>query len=159
MKALLRKRKMRGVSELVVVLALILVAIVAVFAVRTWLQSQQARIPGMDIATAHYTVNYDATGTTMIVPLTVENNLNNQVNFTDFAIILNNGTVLTKTSTGVTIRSGGATITLPNTLKAREEKLYTISFGIAPATTIQELRIQIIDLSTGQTQWIAAIGG
>jgi len=153
---------MRGVSELVVVLALILlilVAIVAVFAVRAWIQSQQARIPGMDIATAHYTVNYDAAGTTMIVPLTVRNNLNNQVNFTDFAIVLSNGTVLTKTSTGVTIRSGGATITLPDTLKAREEKLYTISFGIAPATTIRELKIQLIDLSTGQTQWIAAIGG
>jgi len=153
------KKKMRGVTELVVVLALIIVAIVAVFAVRAWIHSQQSRIPGMDIATAHYTVNYDATGTRMIITLTAENNLNNQVNFTDFAIILNNGTVLTKTSTGVTISSGGATITLPDTLKAREEKLYTISFGIAPVTTIRELKVQLIDLSTGQIQWITATGG
>jgi Tfp pilus assembly protein FimT len=149
-----RKRKMKGVSELIVVLALILVAILAVFAFRAWIQSQQSKLPGMDIATASYTVNYDATGTKMIITLTVENNLNNQVNFTDFAIVLNNGTVLTKTTTGVSISS-----TLPDTLRAKEEKLYTITFGIAPITTIRELKIQITDLSTGQTQWITATGG
>jgi Tfp pilus assembly protein FimT len=147
------KRRMRGVSELVVVLALVLVAILAVFAFRAWIQQQQSRLPGMEMATASYSVNYDATGTRMIITLTVENNLNNPVNVTDFVIILANGTTLTRMSTGVSISP-----TLPDTLRAKERKLYTISFGIAPITTVREVRVQVVDLSTGQTQWIAATG-
>jgi hypothetical protein len=147
------KRRMRGVSELVVVLALVLVAILAVFAFRAWIQQQQSRLPGMDIATASYSVSYDATGTRMIITLTVDNNLNNQVNVTDFMIILSNGTTLTRTS-GVSINP-----TPPDTLRAKEEKLYTITFGIAPITTVREVKVQVVDLSTGQTQWITATGG
>jgi len=148
------KRRMRGVSELVVVLALVLVAILAVFAFRAWVQQQQSRLPGMEIATASYTVNYDATGTKMIMTLTVENNLNNQVNVTDFTIVLSNGTTLTRTSAGVSISPA-----LPDTLRAKEEKLYTITFGIAPITTVREVKVQVVDLSTGQIQWITATGG
>jgi len=148
------KRRMRGVSELVVVLALVLVAILAVFAFRAWVQQQQSRLPGMEIATASYSVNYDATGTRIIMTLTVENNLNNQVNVTDFTIVLSNGTTLTRTSAGVSISPA-----LPDTLRAKEEKLYTITFGIAPITTVREVKVQVVDLSTGQTQWITATGG
>jgi len=148
------KRRVRGVSELVVVLALVLVAILAVFAFRAWIQQQQSRLPSMEIAAASYSVNYDATGTRIIITLTVENNLNNQVNVTDFMIVLNNGTTLTRTSAGVSISPA-----LPDTLRAKEEKLYTITFGTAPITTVREVRVQVVDLSTGQTQWITATGG
>jgi hypothetical protein len=48
---------------------------------------------------------------------------------------------------------------LPDTLRAKEEKLYTITFGIAPITTVREVKVQVVDLSTGQTQWITATGG
>jgi hypothetical protein len=146
------KRRMRGVSELVVVLALVLVAILAVFAFRAWIQQQQSRLPGMEIATASYSVNYDAAGTRMIITLTVNNNLNNPANVTDFTIVLSNGTTLTRTN--VPISPG-----LPDTLRAREGKLYTITFGITPGTTVREIRVHVVDLSTGQTQWIAATGG
>jgi Tfp pilus assembly protein FimT len=148
------KRRMRGVSELVVVLALVLVAILAVFAFRAWIQQQQSRLPGMEIATASYTVNYDATGTRMIITLTINNNLNNPANVTDFTIVLSNGTTLTRTSAGVSMSPG-----LPDTLRAREGKLYTITFGITPGTTVREIRVHVVDLSTGQTQWITATGG
>jgi hypothetical protein len=148
------KRRMRGVSELVVVLALVLVAILAVFAFRAWIQQQQSRLPGMDIATASYSVNYDAAGTRMIITLTVNNNLNNPANVTDFAIVLSNGTTLTRASAGVSISP-----TLPDTLRTREGKLYTITFGVTPGTTVREIRVLVVDLSTGQTQWITATGG
>jgi hypothetical protein len=150
------KKTMRGVSEVVVVLALILVAVVAVFAVRGWLASQQSRLTNVDMAAASYTVSFGQ-GNMAIVSLLVRNNLPNPIQVLGYNITLSDGRVLSQVSTGVnttpTILAGGYQVS------AKSDATFTITFTISPGVAIRDIRVLVQDASSGQSQWITAIGG
>ncbi|MEM4847690.1 MAG: hypothetical protein QW794_08045 [Thermosphaera sp.] len=153
MRVVARKR-MRGVSELVVIISVLLVAIVAVFAFRAWLASQQQRLGQLDIATASYSVQYTTPGNA-ILSLLVRNNLPNPISVVSISIVLSNGTVLTQASSGVAV-----TPSLPQTVSAKSDALITVTItGLTSGTTVRDVNVQVTDQSTGQSQWIKAVGG
>jgi len=150
------KKTMRGVSEIVVVLALILVAVVAVFAVRGWLASQQSRLTNVDMAAASYTVSFGQSNMA-IVSLLVRNNLPNPIQVLGYNITLSNGTVLSQASTGV-----NTTPAIPAAgyqVSAKSDATFTITFSVSPGVAIRDIRVLVQDASSGQSQWITAIGG
>jgi hypothetical protein len=150
------KKTVRGVSEVVVVLALILVAVVAVFAVRGWLASQQSRLTNVDMAAASYTVSFGQ-GNMAIVSLLVRNNLPNPIQVLGYNITLSDGRVLSQASTGV-----NTTPTIPAAgyqVSAKSDATFTITFTISPGVAIRDVRVLVQDASSGQQQWITAIGG
>jgi len=146
------KKTMRGVSEIVVVLALILVAVVAVFAVRGWLASQQSRLTNVDMATASYTVSFGQNNMA-IVSLLVRNNLPNPIQVLGYNITLSDGTVLSQAS-GVNI-----TPSIPVQVSAKSDATFTITFSVTPGVAIRDVKVLVQDASSGQQQWITAIGG
>ena len=150
-----RSGRMKGISEVIVVLALILVAVVAVFAIRGWLAGQQSRMTNIDMATATYSVAYGSSG--MIVGLNVRNNLPNQLLVQAVNITLNNGTV-------INLPGGQATITpsLPYTINAKSDGSFTITInlGSPPANVgVARITVQVLDSASGQSQVITAVGG
>ena len=147
------KKTMRGVSEIVVVLALILVAVVAVFAVRGWLASQQSKLTNVDMATASYTVSFGQNNMA-IVSLLVRNNLPNPIQILGYNITLSNGTVLNPSSTGVS-----TTPAVPASVDAKSDATFTITFTIQSGVAIRDIRVLVKDPSSGQSQWITAVGG
>jgi len=150
------KKTMRGVSEIVVVLALILVAVVAVFAVRGWLASQQGRLTNVDMAAASYTVSFGQ-GNMAIVSLLVRNNLPNPIQVLGYNITLSDGRVLSQASTGV-----NTTPSIPAAgyqVSAKSDATFTITFSVSPGVAIREVKVLVQDASSGQQQWITAIGG
>ncbi|MEM1690864.1 MAG: hypothetical protein QXF05_04795 [Thermofilaceae archaeon] len=153
MRVVARKR-MRGVSELVVIISILLVAIVAVFAFRGWLASQQQRLGQLDMASASYSVQY-TTPSTAVVSLLVRNNLPGPLRVVGFNITLSNGTVLGPASTGVATAPS-----LPASVSAKSDALITITVsGLAPGVAVRDVNVLVEDPSTGQTQWIKAVGG
>jgi len=150
-----RSGRMKGISEVIVVLALILVAVVAVFAIRGWLAGQQSRMTNIDMATATYSVAYGSSG--MIVGLNVRNNLPNQLLVQAVNITLNNGTT-------INLPGGQATITpsLPYTINAKSDGSFTITInlGSPPANVgVARITVQVLDSASSQSQVITAVGG
>ena len=149
------KKTMRGVSEIVVVLALILVAVVAVFAVRGWLASQQGKLTNVDMAAASYTVSFGQ-GNMAIVSLLVRNNLPNPIQVLGYNITLSDGRVLSQASTGVNTTPS---IAAGYQVSAKSDATFTITFTISPGVAIRDVKVLVQDASSGQQQWITAIGG
>lgn len=148
------KRTMKGVSELVVIIAILLVAIVAVFAFRAWLGTQQQRLGSVDIATASYSIQY-TTPTSAVLSLLVRNNNPGSISILGYNITLSNGTVLGPASTGVSTSPA-----LPLSVAAKSDALITITVsGLASGVTIRDVNVLVQDPSTGQSQWIKAVGG
>jgi predicted PurR-regulated permease PerM len=170
-----RSGRMKGISEVIVVLTLILVAVVAVFAIRGWLAGQQSKMTNIDMATATYNVAYGSSG--MIITLNVRNNLPNTLAVKNLTITLNNGVVLVASSSGSSLTSLTGTSTSPavsgssitpalaspsNQISAKSDGSFTItiSFAGSPANVgIARITVQVQDLASGQSQVITAVGG
>jgi len=150
------KKKMKGVSELVVIISILLVAIVAVFAFRAWVSTQQQRMGSIDMATASYSVQYTTPGNA-IISLLVRNNLPSQLNILGFNITLSNGTVLGPASTGVSVTPSLASAI---SVSAKSDALITVTVtGLASGVTIRDINVLVQDPSTNQLQWVKAVGG
>jgi len=151
-----RSGRMKGISEVIVVLTLILVAVVAVFAIRGWLAGQQSRMTNIDMAATTYNVAYGSSGM-IIISLGVRNNLPNQLQVQAVNITLNNGTV-------INLPGGQATITpsLPYTINAKSDGSFTITINLGstpPSVGVARITVQVQDTASGQSQVITAVGG
>ncbi|MEM4452036.1 MAG: hypothetical protein QXE66_00005 [Desulfurococcaceae archaeon] len=134
-----------------------MVSIVAVFAFRAWVSTQQQRMGSIDMATASYSIQYNTTSGNAVISLLVRNNLPSQVNVTDINIVLSSGTVLTRTSPSVMV---APSLSSPVTVNAKSDALFTVMItGLTSGTTVREVSVQVTDPSTGQSQWIKAVGG
>ncbi|MEM4452783.1 MAG: hypothetical protein QW182_06230 [Thermosphaera sp.] len=106
------------------------------------------------MASASYSVQY-TTPSTAVVSLLVRNNLPGPLRVVGFNITLSNGTVLGPASTGV-----ATTPSLPASVSAKSDALITITVsGLAPGVAVRDVNVLVEDPSTGQTQWIKAVGG
>jgi hypothetical protein len=154
-----RSGRMKGISEVIVVLTLILVAVVAVFAIRGWLAGQQSRMTNIDMATATYSVAYGSSG--MIVGLNVRNNLPNQLQVQAVNITLSNGTLINLPG-GLPSSQANITPSLPYTINAKSDGSFaiTINMGSPPANVgVARITVQVRDLASGENQVITAVGG
>jgi len=146
------KKTMRGVSEIVVVLALILVAVVAVFAVRGWLTSQLSRLTNVDMATVSYTVSYSLSNRA-IVSLHVRNNLQNPLRVLSYSITLSDEKVINPSFVISTHPL------IPADVSAKSDATFTITFNVPSGVAIKDVKVLVHDVPSGQQQWITAIGG
>ncbi|WP_342785486.1 hypothetical protein [Thermofilum sp.] len=127
------------------------------FAFRAWVSTQQQRMGSIDMATASYSIQYNTTSGNAVISLLVRNNLPSQVNVTDINIVLSSGTVLTRTSPSVMV---APSLSSPVTVNAKSDALFTVMItGLTSGTTVREVSVQVTDPSTGQSQWIKAVGG
>ncbi|MEM0235990.1 MAG: hypothetical protein QW628_11785 [Thermofilum sp.] len=109
------------------------------------------------MATASYSIQYNTTSGNAVISLLVRNNLPSQVNVTDINIVLSSGTVLTRTSPSVMV---APSLSSPVTVNAKSDALFTVMItGLTSGTTVREVSVQVTDPSTGQSQWIKAVGG
>ncbi|MEM1643665.1 MAG: hypothetical protein QW369_04705 [Desulfurococcaceae archaeon] len=149
--------RMKAVStELVVIISLIIVGLVVVFALRGWISGQISKLGGVDMAAASYSLSY-TTPSSIIISLIVRNNMPSPINVTGFNITLSNGTVMHPASPGVSV---SPSIGAGYTVSAKSDALFTITLsGISSGTTVRDVNVLVQDPSSGQMQWIKAVGG
>ncbi|AFH42080.1 hypothetical protein [Fervidicoccus fontis] len=145
-----RKGKERGISEIVSVMALLLIAVVAVFALRGWLSTQQSRMTNIDMATASYSVQTTFSG--YVISLDVRNNLQGNLAVNQVQVILSNGTALSFSATGITPA-------LPNTISAKSDQIYVITVNAGSGVAVKQINVRVQEPISLQSQWITAIGG
>lgn len=155
----------RGVSEVVVALILILVAVVAAFGIKAWLDSTMAKMPTTDIAIARY--SSAVAGNNLIVYLTVQNLLPRDLRLEGIDITLTDGTrvagvATTTNSLGTVTGVGGVTAVLSPSLSVmipgRSEVMIYVTIN-RPTSIPTTIYVRVSDVATGTTQVIKVSGG
>lgn len=159
-----RRFWVRGVSEVVVALILILVAVVAAFGIKAWLDSTMAKMPTTDIAIARYSSS--VAGSNLVLYLTVQNLLPRDVRIEGIDITLTDGTrvagvATTTNSLGTVTGAGGVTAILNPALSIIIPKKSEVMIYIAvnrPASVPAAIYVRVTDIATGTTQIIKVSG-
>ncbi|MGC9010099.1 MAG: hypothetical protein ACP5I7_05730 [Sulfolobales archaeon] len=85
MKSMHRSLK-KGLSDLVIILLILAIAIPAVLVLQSWLNSQMTALPTIEKLRATYTIDYIGSSGTLIT-INVYNDGNNPINITNISII------------------------------------------------------------------------
>jgi flagellin-like protein len=155
----------RGVSEVVVALILILIAVVAAFGIKAWLDSTMAKMPTTEVAIARY--SSAVAGNNLVLYLTVQNLLPRDLRLEGVDITLTDGSrvagVATATnSLGTITGAGGVTAVLNPALsviipgKSEVMIYFTVN---RPSSLPAAIHVRVTDAATGTTQVIKASGG
>ena len=134
----LSKRIRKGLSELVVIMVLLAIAIPIAFIVQSWLTQQAGVLPQVSSVSANIEkkwFNVD-TGTTYIL-VNIRNNGDNPINIIDSYVITPSGT-LTKVSP--------VNETLPLTIEPKSSKV--VLFSIAQQVTITSMMLKVYDITS-----------
>ncbi len=155
----------RGVSEVVVALILILIAVVAAFGIKAWLDSTMAKMPTTEVAIARY--SSAVAGNTLVLYLTVQNLLPRDLRLEGVDITLTDGArvagVATATnSLGTITGAGGVTAILNPALSViipgKSEVMVYLTVN-RPASVPVAVHVRVSDIATGTIQVIKASGG
>lgn len=151
-----RKWLRRGLSEAVVIMIVIMIAVTLGFGLKTWYDTQMRKLPATDIATAEWSATY---GTNRwILTVNVDNNLERSIVVQSIRVTLANGTVYTLPgAAGVTATptpGTSATVTLKGSLS-----FVVVIPTSSPTPSIATVEVQVQDSTTGATQWVKAVGG
>jgi len=166
-----RKVLRRGISELVVILIIVVIAVVAGLGIRAWLSSQMAKTPTTEMATAEWTANYG--GNMWIVTVRIKNNLDRAIFLNATEVTLNDGSyaLISFPATGsptVAIATGSITTTsitvrtpttVPVTIGPKSD--ITVIFTVSTPSTNppKTIIVQLTDSTTRATTKITAVGG
>lgn len=160
-----RRPRVRGVSEVVVALILILVAVVAAFGIKAWLDSTIAKMPTTDISIARY--SSAVAGNNLVLYLTVQNLLPRDVRLEGIDVTLTDGTRIagvatTTNSLGTVTGAGGLTAILSPALSVvipgKSEVMIYLTIN-RPASIPATIYVRVSDVATGTVQVIKASGG
>jgi len=155
----------RGVSEVVVALILILIAVVAAFGIKAWLDSTMAKMPTTEVAIARY--SSAVAGNTLVLYLAVQNLLPRDLRLEGVDITLTDGArvagVATATnSLGTITGAGGVTAILNPALSViipgKSEVMVYLTVN-RPASVPVAVHVRVSDVATGTIQVIKASGG
>ncbi|MBS7288818.1 MAG: hypothetical protein KIH01_08815, partial [Candidatus Freyarchaeota archaeon] len=112
-----RKPLRRGLSEAVVIMIVIMIAVTLGFGLKTWYDTQMRKLPTTDMATAEWSATY---GTDRwIVAVNVHNNLDRSIVVQSIRLTFANGTVYTLPgAAGITVTPtpGSVTVSLKGSL-------------------------------------------
>jgi|FLYM01.1.fsa_nt_gi hypothetical protein len=146
----LRKRISKGLSELVVIMIAVAIAIPVMFILQSWLVGQMGRMPELDPVTATY-VSRSVAADSLLVTLTVSNNGNEPVNISNITV------VYTTTGSGVNTTSGNLLgISLPQSINPRSS--ITIPLTINNAAKVNEVIVTVTIPSSNIVRTIRATG-
>ncbi|MEM2300748.1 MAG: hypothetical protein QXR14_00865 [Sulfolobales archaeon] len=146
----MRKRVLKGLSELVVIMIAVAIAVPVMFILQSWLVGQMGRMPELDPVTATY-VSRSVTTDSLLVTLTVSNNGNEPVSVSSITV------VYTTTESGVSTTSGNLLgISLPQTINPRSS--ITIPLTINNAAKVNEVIVTVTIPSSNIVKTIRAAG-
>ncbi len=148
---MLRKRISRGLSELVVIMIAVAIAIPVMFLLQTWLAGQVGKLPELDSVTAAYVSKSISSGK-FLVTLTVNNNGNEHVNISSITVIY------TSNTTANTIAAQTATPLGNPSLIVDPKSSRTVSFIVSGAAKVNEVIVTIKSLSSNVEKTIRATG-
>lgn len=147
---MIRKRISRGLSELVVIMIAVAIAIPVMFLLQTWLAGQVGKLPELDSVTATY-VSKSINSSSILVVLNIKNNGNEPINITSISVVY--------TQTGGNINSSSFTplgTVLPLSIDPKSEK--TVSLVINGATKVNEIIVTVKLQSSNVERTIRATG-
>ena len=146
----MRKRVSKGLSELVVIMIAVAIAIPVMFILQSWLVGQMGRMPELDPVTAAY-VSRSVSTDSLLVTLTVSNNGNEPVNVSSITV------VYTAAGGGVSTTSGNLLgITLPQSINPKSS--ITIPLTINNAVKVNEVIVTVKIPGSDTVKTIRATG-
>lgn len=160
----------KGLSEIVTILIIVVIAVVAGLAIRAWLSAQMAKTPTTEMAAAEWSATYG--GGLWIVTVRIKNNLDRAIFLNASEVTMDDGSYIlinyprtgspTVTSTG-SVPSTGVAVRTPTTApvtigpKSDITMIFTVS---SPSTNPPKIIIvQLTDSTTRATTKIQAVGG
>jgi len=145
------KRYVKGLSELVVIMIAVAIAIPVMFLLQAWLTGQIAKMPELE----SIAVTYDAkpiNTDTMLVSITVTNNGNDPINVEGVSVVYtaSNGSVISRNFNSTLSES------LPITIDPKSSK--TLMISISGASKVNGAVITVRSLATNAQKMIKATG-
>lgn len=146
----MRKRVSRGLSELVVIMIAVAIAIPVMFLLQTWLAGQVGKLPELDSVTATY-VSKSINISSLLVTLTVKNNNNEPISISNITVIY------TQIGGNINfISPNPLSANLPLNVDPKSER--TVSLIINGATKINEVIVTVKLQSSNVEKTIRATG-
>ncbi|HWQ16278.1 MAG TPA: hypothetical protein VNL13_00390 [Sulfolobales archaeon] len=146
----MRRRVSKGLSELVVIMIAVAIAIPVMFILQSWLVGQMGRMPELDPVTATY-VSRSVGADSLLVTLTVSNNGNEPVNVSSITV------VYIAAGGGVSTTSGNLLgITLPQSINPKSS--ITIPLTINNAAKVNEVIVTVKIPGSDTVKTIRATG-
>jgi hypothetical protein len=166
-----RKVLRRGISELVVILIIVVIAVVAGLGIRAWLSSQMAKTPTTEMATAEWSASYG--GNMWIVTVRIKNNLDRVIYLNATEVTLNDGsyalisfpasgspTVATATGSITTTSIAVKTpTTVPVSIGPKSDITVIFTVSTPSSNPPKTIIVQLTDSTTRATSKITAVGG
>lgn len=148
------RRYRKGLSELVVIMIAVAIAIPVMFLLQTWLTGQISKMPELDAVTASYSAKV-LNSSSILVIITVNNNGNEPISLTGVSIIYTSPTSQT-TSTNVISQSDLLSGNLPVNIDPKSS--VTLVAKVNNAVRIESVIVTIKSLSSNAIKTIKASG-
>jgi flagellin-like protein len=157
------RRVRRGLSEVVTLMVVILVAVVAALAIKAWVDAQSSKLPTTEMATADWSATFSTNR--WLLTVNVRSNLDRALLVTGIRVAMADGTVLTFTAGTATYVSGATTYTATatpaptQTLPFKSSQSFVLVIPGTSANPPKLVEVSVQDSATGATAWIRAVGG
>ncbi|MDK6029287.1 hypothetical protein QPL79_07925 [Ignisphaera sp. 4213-co] len=139
----------KGLSEAVVIMIVILIAVVVGFAIKSWYDAQVRKLPATDMAVAEWSATFSQGK--YIVAVNVRNNLDRNLQVIGYRVTLANGS---------TVNNVNIIPALPQTLNLKSSQSFVITIPVKSSSDSPiSVEVQVQDTSTETTAWIKAVGG
>jgi len=144
------KRYVKGLSELVVIMIAVAIAIPVMFLLQAWLTGQISKMPELESVVATYEAKPVNTGS-MLVLVRVANNGNSPISVEDISIIYasQSGSISTQNTTATLTGS------LPQTVEPKSSRTFAVS---VPAVRVDSVIVTVKSLDSGALRSIKATG-
>jgi hypothetical protein len=145
------KRHVKGLSELVVIMIAVAIAIPVMFILQAWLTGQIAKMPELESIAVTYNAKPINTNT-ILVSITVTNNGNDPINVEDVSV------VYTTSNGSVMLQNFNSTLSgsLPITIDPKSSK--TLMISISGASNVNGAVVTVRSLATNTQKMIKATG-
>ncbi len=147
---MLGKKISKGLSELIVIMIAIAIAIPVMFLLQSWLVGQMGKMPELDSIAATY-VSRSINASSFLITLTVSNNGNEPVNVTDITVVY--------TTIGGDIGTTSGTLlgtSLPQSINPKSS--ITIPLTIANAGKVNDVIVTVKSLGSNAMKAVRATG-
>jgi hypothetical protein len=151
----------KGISELVAILIIVVIAVVAGLAIRSWLSAQMSKTPTTEMSTAEWSAIY--TGTQWIITINVRNNLDRALIINATRVIFQDGSVQgigsfsSASFSGLTVKSPSTPP--PYTVSPKSSFSIIVTYATGASNPPKICEVAVTDTATRANGWVQAVGG
>jgi FlaG/FlaF family flagellin (archaellin) len=138
-------RGVKGISEVTAVIVMILIATVAAFGIKSYIDYQSTKLPSTDIAVARYSITYGSPGIG-VVTLIVSNLLPSSISVNSVTTVFSNGSTYTPPLT-------------PQVASGKSDVQLVFTVPLQQGVTVSRILVNVTDSATGRSQVVVATGG